>query len=342
MQKILQNKKLFITLLAGVLLLTAAVGAGTWAWFTGSATAEGNGQFVLAKVGIEADGAEFNAYDFYPGATYEFTRYYQDLFENYVTDDPDVDPWTKSAEFDERMQALYFGWNGDPLRIPLTAQDVPEPNAAKENNRVYLIQNPFNKTIYDGGTGSTDVWNLTPGSILEAKYSFTTNGAENSSTIPVYFRISAAELYNAELDADIVYSATALAIITGTRSSDTEVVAPSDPEFPYEVQVSMMLIYGDDGYYYCPIPLSPIYGWNVEVINAAYIYGWANGNEIQGQRISFTKAEDIVVDVIQATNNAVYLVDGWKAVADYLVPYVDADLYDVYLSDFYNSYPEIQ
>ena len=49
MAKLLKNKRLFITLLAGVLLLTAAIGAGTWAWFTANSDVDGT-TFTMATV----------------------------------------------------------------------------------------------------------------------------------------------------------------------------------------------------------------------------------------------------------------------------------------------------
>ena len=322
MRKLRTNKKMLVSLLAGVVVTLAVLTAATYAWFTASDTAVGDGQFWTATVAVEAENAEFNGYDFYPGADFLHTRDFQSILESFATD-----PWQEAAMFGIRIRSLYDGWLGDPLRVALTALDVPTtilPNA------VYLIQNPFNRTIQNSGTASefTEVYNVTPGSLLEAKYAF-----ESNSAIPVYFRIDAADLKGVGFDIDdLRYVSTSLVSIIGTQADDDEIV-----------ELFGELIREGD-YYYCPIPLSPEYGWRAEVCYVTYIYGAANSDAgLQGEMIKFGDGSGISVELIQATNNAVYFADGWLDVADQLIAYVDADLYAQYIANWTaGGYPELQ
>ena len=321
----LKNKKLLAPVIAGVLATMMIIGIGTYAWFTASTTSNIDGQYWAAKVGIEEKASEYNAYDFYPGAAFEYTRQFQGLIENWANA---PDPWTKAAEFDLRFRSLYDGFVGNPLKTVLTAMDVPP--ATPKVNEVILIQNPFNKTIHNNVF--TNVYNITPGSILEAKYSFNTLGL---ATIPVYFRISETALVDANtgLATDFEHGTTYLASLIGTKADASKVV-----------ELFGSLIEGADGYYYCPVPLSPEYGWEIEVINLAYIFGAANSDPaLHGQFVKFAGVGGpVTAELIQATNNAVYMADGWKAVAADLVPYVEADLYNVYIANWTGNYPEHQ
>jgi len=319
----LKNKKLLAPIIAGVLATMMIIGIGTYAWFTAKTETDVEGTFYAARVGIDVEGAEFNAYDFYPGAAWEYTRMFQSILEGYAND-----PWSLQAEFRGRMISLYDGFVGDPLRTVITAMDVP---VAPKPNEVMLIQNPFNKAIQNGDT--TFVWNITPGSILEAKFAFNVSG---KSYIPVYFRISDAALVDAAtgLDTDFKHAVTYIASIVGTKNDPAEVV-----------ELYGALIRGTDGFFYCPVPLSPEFGWTIEIINVAYIFGAANNDpDLQGQAVKFAGVGGpVVADLIQATNNAVYMADGWKDVAAQLIPYVDAKLYQEY-KDIWTAigFPEIK
>ena len=326
----LKNKKLLAPVIAGVLATMMIIGIGTFAWFTAKTTVDIDGEFYSATVAIDDTAAEFNAYDFYPGTLSPGTRAFQNILESMATDNT-----RRTFEFPGRLTSLYSGWVGDPLRNIITALDVPLA-AAPAAHEVILIQNPFNKQIDNSNGGYQTVYNITPGTILEAKYSFTIdNGA---SSVPVYFRISKTELIDIATGAgtSFDYEANYMASITGTNN-------PANPV----VSMFGTLLDSGDGFYVCPVPLYHGYGWEVEVVNTAYIFGETNNDDgtagLQGQTVKFSGiGPDVTVELIQATNNAAFYADGWKNVAASLVAYVDAALYQSILTDWTGTgYPII-
>jgi hypothetical protein len=91
---------------------------------------------------------------------------------------------------------------------------------------------------------------------------------------------------------------------------------------------------------YCNVPLSPYYSWNVATKHDIYLYGEQNGEELENCKLSFSNdSSGIDIEVIQATNNAVYFADGWKTKAgnplkndpQFFVNYYDyAGMYNAY------------
>lgn len=156
-----------------------------------------------------------------------------------------------------------------------------DEHEAAVDGKVNYIVYPDEKTSDD----YTD--KVTPGSFIYRHFDFV-----NDSNVPVYFRVA-----------------------TPTISANGHVV-------PYAAFMTIgsnpkyeMLVDGGDGYLYFPQPIED--GATVSLMFHAYLSGALNGNELQEKTISFgaTGAE-----LIQATNNAVYLEGTWSDKVDY-IPY---------------------
>ena len=64
MKNLRKNKKLMATLIAGILLMTAAIGIGTWAWYSGSSTAVIDTGLNTASIQVAADTSDVDGYWF--------------------------------------------------------------------------------------------------------------------------------------------------------------------------------------------------------------------------------------------------------------------------------------
>jgi hypothetical protein len=202
-----------------------------------------------------------------------------------------------------------------------------------------LIENAVD---YD--TTDKSINNVTPGSIIVGDYSFDVL----ESTIPVYFRVQAADLVTEDAvtgdPVDIEYEQMVRVILTGHLLDPDAFIAASQPFIepvpfrtpPFEATLQL----GPGNFYYCDLPLSPFYAWEVQVNHDIYLYGAYNGNDIQNSKIYFTNLDgddELIVDIIQATNNAVYLADDWTGVAGEPYP-LGPDFFVEYISDAYGMY----
>jgi len=140
----------------------------------------------------------------------------------------------------------------------------------------------------------------TPGSLVLGACRF-----ENKSNVPVYFRVeSATAVTSGGQTLEIVQMGTA----TITDAAGTPTTVPLVPD-------------NAGKYWYCKTPLSG--GDTIEVGVFAYIFGAQNPDEGFDGNSSDNKLENVKFifggdgkgELIQAANNAVYIVDGWKDIA---------------------------
>jgi hypothetical protein len=137
---------------------------------------------------------------------------------------------------------------------------------------------------------------VTPGTLLETKVPF---NVTTTSDAPVYFRVKAADikLVNAALN-------TALATYDNYSVSMT---------VPAGGTAAVFKKVGD--YYYCNLPIWGTESKNhnpIDLVIYQYIIGSRNGNG--AQNVLFDYGSSIEAEIIQATNNAVYLMgpgSGW-------------------------------
>ena len=297
MKKLLKNKRLLVTFLAGILLMSATLTSGTWAWFTDRATAEGlNADFEMAKINVNLDNdtLEATVFDFYPGDlnTVTLQEALETEFNAYWEAPDDEEP----EERDIRQANGYTAfWNvmhtsfGGNVETPLN-----------------LIENPWIERGFE-----TRHYNLTPSSIIEVKYSFKINATD--TTIPVYFRVPAFNLELEQGDFDLAFIQSAQATIgTQTIPLGRAVTVSNDTDIDGDI------------WYYSPEPIFVTQSASPIIVNISvfvYISGKHNDDELQKATFNFegtVNDEDekmVVVELIQATNNAVYLVDGWRAAA---------------------------
>jgi hypothetical protein len=207
-----------------------------------------------------------------------------------------------------------------------------------------LIKHALNDKLLPGTFN-----NLTPGDLIVGDYSFKVgtgdpndpfgwNTASPLSSIPVYFRIQVADLAAKHVvtgaTVPIEYGELVRVVLTGTLkpgvSADDYWVAYALPHagiisssvlIPFEFEATLRLNPAD-GYYYCDVPLSPYFAWEAKVQYDIYLYGDANGNDLQQSEIIFGYKDalgafhkSLAVDIIQATNNAVYFAPGWADIA---------------------------
>ncbi|MCL1974906.1 MAG: hypothetical protein FWG61_01930 [Firmicutes bacterium] len=351
MKKLLRNKRMFLTLVAGVLVFVAVLSAGTFAWFTGKDAVKLEGTVTTAAVAVNAQDMEIVSYDFYPGVAMSIANQ-ANLEAIYGTAD-------HQALYENYMINLYGG--ADPAYLHETDPTMPYPicgwnlNAAKgtfwedfltgvyDYDEVPVTPPPFllrlikNALSYD--TASKDITGVTPGSLIVGDYSFDVL----DSNIPVYFRVQAADLVTVDANDQpvaVAYEQMVRTVITGTLIDENAFIAASKPFVepvpkktpPFEATLKL----GADGYYYCSLPLSPYYAWNVQVKHDIYLYGGANGNDVQNTKLYFantTGDDELEVEVIQASNNAVYFADEWKDVAG-----LPGEFFVEYISDAYGMY----
>ena len=358
------NKKVLLSVVTGALITVAIIGAGTFAWFTGSATARLDGEFTTAFIHVVADDLTLNVYDFYPGDSpwHQTVSRQQTLEGNFNL-------WWAGRNNDSIN--LYSGlpynvfryrnfWTAMPPHFGGTNNQFPEVNVftanqlpvnfennAHGNNRVNVIRNPWDTRLVNGDivvVRGNERSNVTPSSILEASFSFNINTPTVpgglQTTIPVYFRVPAIVF-----EQDIVGTGPELAYIQNTVAT---ISGPSD----LSLRIPMVR-YG--AWYYSPLPLSPTYGWEVEVSFYVYIAGSENSNpDLQNATFKFSnpQQDNIVVEIIQATNNAVFMADGWSGAAMlesidsivspqppgqsgvFFMPYVDTEMYQRLLTQW--------
>jgi len=333
MKKLLRNKRMFLTLVAGLLVFVAVLGAGTFAWFTGHDTITVQGDIVTATVGVKAEDLTFSVLDFYPATT-------------------------KSLNFQKDFEATFGGpkadfeyamWEFKGWKLAVSAFGPPYAYEEFDNDNVPVPPRPtlevsMVKNSFSPGSLLPQVINVTPGCLINAEYSFNVK----DSTIPVYFRVQAASLQDLIDGKQLEYGELLTLNIAGIPTDTTApftIVAELEgnpiPVAPYTAHLKLV-----DGWYYCDLPLSPVYAWQVDVKHEIYVYGEANGNDLQNTTITFANTDgdaELEVEVIQATNNAVYLADEWKDAAGtwgaagpddpFFIEYVDTNafgLYDVY------------
>jgi predicted ribosomally synthesized peptide with SipW-like signal peptide len=261
MKKLMKNKRLFVTVLAAVLMLTAVVGAGTFAWFTSTATVSGDGIIQTAVIKVEAETVSLIAYDF---------------------------PATNAGNFAQGMLENNPTYPQSPDDTVLIGRF-----AAAFLNKGIFIPN----FLSPAGVQPIKV---TPGTLLETKIPFIVNAGSNA---PVYFRVKAADLklVNATLgltlDTYDNYSVSMAVPLGGTPATFKKV--------------------GD--YYYCDLPIwgSESVNYNpIDLVVYNYIIGSRNGNN--AQNVVFSYGNTIEAEIIQATNNAVYMMpagSGWREAA---------------------------
>lgn len=324
MKKLLRNKKMLLPLIAGLLVFVAVLGAGTFAWFTGNDKVAVDGGFHTAIVGVEATELDFVVLDFVNGSP--GTIFLQQYFENSF-----ADPTQFGLGLDYLKSQYEFPfW---PLVHKYQKDGIPSFQYGPFT--IGFVENSF------GVDGKKVIQNVTPGSMLKLGYSF---DVEDKATIPVYFRMQSAEL-SCDSD-DLAYIQDVFVTIKGTREFGVKDANGIVWDEGRTITIPRAKMKEVDGWWYCSLPLSPEYAWVVETTYIVYLYGEENRNDIQDLDITFantTNDEEIEIEVIQATNNAVYFADGWADAAgvvsgivapeNFFVNYFDDDyaMYQVYI-----------
>ena len=370
MRTIMQNKRMMLSLLACVLLTAAVIGAGTWAWFTGSATIEDE-TFTMSTLKLDAvAGDGYRILDFVTGNAANidqqklleededgleletWLRYFNpdrilspDQFNDYLND-AGID----SVEVERLLQEHYRTWGEfvDALEAILAettetrdatatllaalddfalwqfnygsgvtfadrlawglaqlARGEAETQLENLNNAIDDLNdgnytgdlavlralaydanvawaeardalNELYKTMY-GSIVLRETDKVSPGSLILGTYVFEVN---EDSNISAYFRIKEAVINNADSVAG-----------AAVQYADNF----------YALTLS-------NGYYYCPVPVNA--GDEIIVNIGAYVHGENNKNIVQGVTFEFGESG---VELIQANNNAVWLVEGWNA-----------------------------
>ena len=357
------NKKMLLSIVTGALITVAIIGAGTFAWFTGSATAQLDGEFTTAFIHVVAENLTLNVYDFYPGdaplhQTVERQRSLEGNFDLWWAGRNDTTlnlfsglPYNvfRHRTFWSYMPPHFGGTNAQFPEVNIFNVDQLPVNfagGAHGVNRVNVIRNPWDSRLVGGNIvvdSANERTNVTPSSIIEATFGFNINTPYAPhgglvTTIPVYFRVPAI-LFESNITApgvELAYIQTAVATISGGLNAD---------QTDFRIRMPMAQV-GE--WFYSPVPLSALLGWQVDISYFVYISGAQNSNPaLQNATFQFTnpRTDDIVVEIIQATNNAVFMVDGWREAAMletidsivspgppgqsgvFFIPYVDAELY---------------
>jgi len=296
MAKLMKNKKLFVTLLAGILLLTAVIGTGTYAWFTDSATIGGNADFKTAIVALDDADGDYDVYTFdanignidiqkgleklvdgsdSPWALMQ-TYINYNLWNDYATDNYPVGGW-----WDLVGPAAWGVVNGlcpEYTYMELFAAAQPGQLAKWQAEgtayNVGVVDAIF-YAIKNANLTKGDVKKVVPGSLIYGDFTL-----ENKSNVDTYFRVERPVQNN-----------------NGISMWGID-VRGNDPLVDYE----MIEI---DGYWYSPIRLAP--GAEINITIGVYVYGEANGNDVQDTEFDLGALE---VELIQADNNAAVLA-GW-------------------------------
>lgn len=200
MKKVMQNKRLLVTLLAGVLLITAAIGAGTWAWFTSSTTVE-DGSFFTATVALGDTDGDWGVWNFIPTAPAIAA---QGILEDVVKIAGDY--WNNIGNL---MWEKHWGsplpgeeWKFNRISDPVggdhylycwdnylwpngysNSADVRNVMFAIIDDASLLIPADFADVEDDGDIVNRQL--VTPGSLIFGEFTI-----ENESNIPVVFRIA--------------------------------------------------------------------------------------------------------------------------------------------------------
>lgn len=374
------SKKMTLSIIVGVMVTLAVIGAGTYAWFTSSATIDA-AEFTTARVKLLPDEEnEYRIYNFLTGhaQNIEYQKALEDddgtvlaawlanvnpdnqlLSEEYYAKMKNVEEYAEDIEeaqkaFDE-AEAAWEAALGRLQGITDAIDNLPEPvePVAPDRNNfpggfLGTIQYvaAYAQYIGDLATYGQDLVNyyieigqlyaqlpaavrealdaegvlpdlqealddllekqrelietiaayavfieaeadrVTPGSLIYGTYSLM-----NDSNVPTYFRISEEET-----------NLNGIAIIKAVAFNGTNVYT---------------LVY-DDGYYYSPYALAP--DTEIKLVIGAYVMGEANENDVQEIKFSFGGTE---IELIQASNNAVYLHDDWNPATVTFVDYTD-------------------
>jgi len=321
MKKLLRNKRMFLTLIAGLFVFVAVLGAGTFAWFTGKDTVKLDGSITAATVGVETKDLFYGVFDIHNNSLFGFQV--QSVLEANYALAADV----RNAEFIEMLKfsewmktthlLLTFLKDGvDTVTDPLTEEVY---SVREKMFAMGLIFNAFTKK--DGVTPVTDA---TPGSLIVTQISFS---VKEKSSIPVYFRTQlvvkeAIDRFGEPIELKLEEALWAKLI--GVPIDGKDVADPVADNIGLLKDLGIIevnaVLKEVDGWYYCNLPLSPLYAWEVDLTDIAYLYGEANGNEAQGAVITFVNNEgddEVAVEVIQGTNNAVNMADGWADAAEF-------------------------
>ena len=389
MKKLLRNKRMFLTLIAGMLVFIAVLGAGTFAWFTGQDYVTVQTEIKTATVAVDADEAlTVQVLSWHPSTmmglnyhtliedTYDTPTQHDEfvklMFDLYCFGDPAFIHSTSALNpypvcgWDLEAYSNYVRASGSPLYDPAYPGLVYVADRIDEVPAPYImppwINDPYpvvfikNALTTNSQLANNEIANVTPGDLIVASYGFNVKEDGNGdplSSIPVYFRLQAPKLTVVDdqgnpvtvtdpvtgnnVAVELETESMMRVMITGTLIDPDAFIAASEPYLhPVIVPPTLppieatLVLVGD--YYYCDLPLSPIYAWKVEAKFDTYIYG-INGNEFQDKIIKFINPDPaapdpdrLYVDVIQATNNAVYFADEWKDAAALDNPKYNPDL----------------
>jgi hypothetical protein len=300
--KVLKNKKTMLSLFLGVLMTVSVVGAGTFAWFTGSATVSTTSQISTSRVAVGGT-LQLDGYSFFPIEN-EFNVNYFAMARMEEISVMNADQISKNAEFAGYL--IGAGVWADLMKYDRFDEIINSDgtlNKTLDATALHLIK----MVPWNGITN--EVWGITPGSILTATASFSVRHSPGgNSDIPVYFRVKAADFEFSGDASNVTYLQAATAVVRGTALN------PINNEIAYGTTVAIDAKLEKSGdYYYLNVPLSPHYGWAIDIVDILYLDG-NNTQEDIPSTLTLSYA-DVEAEVIQATNNAIFFADGWRELA---------------------------
>ncbi len=206
---------------------------------------------------------------------------------------------------DANIKIVDFGPNAMPFQYPL---ETALAKTFQENVTDDLKQ-------YNLNTVFLEVWQdsfyKAKGSLMYNRYDLITPGClvfksctfVNDSNVPVYFRISkpTMEIINYP---DLKLNFASLAWLMDSEKREYV--------WEFDAEKDVLLLDGGPGddYFYLSTPIDPGKEFTVMFVNS--IFGYANNNSVQSKLVNFSIAD---AELIQATNNSVYLEDSWRRVS---------------------------
>lgn len=374
------SKKMVLSVITGAMVTVAVIGAGTYAWFTSSATIAAS-DFMTAKVALGSADGGYKVYNFLTGHAQNIE--YQSALE----DDQDgtvLAAWLANVNPDNQLMSdeYYAKMQGIEEYTAAIEQAQAEFEAAEAAWKVVLAKltgisdeidslvkptkpTAPNRKDYPGGKEGDKQYQQAYSKYTKALAKYEQELRDyNNKLNKLYQQLSAAE--KAALEADgtqqalkdaydtLVAAQQALfakiaeyavfveadlnlvtpgALIYGTYTVTNESNVPTYFRLAEQADdlngIGLVkavafngsdvyaLVY-DNGYYYSPYALAA--ETEITLVIGAYILGAANENDVQGTAFSFGGTG---VDLIQASNNAVYLDDSWNPATVTFIDYTN-------------------
>lgn len=291
------SQKHFLPLILGFLILSISL-PGVYSLFT-SSEALSPGTLNTAEVSIKCIDSQSSVLNFW--SAHPFNLEAQNELKSWVENCSWYDFKDGSAAFKFWWEKYHEAWimTGDYI---LDSEEI-SPNA--KDSKIYYSRSPKAST-YNG----KKMLKAPPGSVIIYTYQFV-----SGSSVPMYFRIAKPELLALTSD------------LKRDSSADLPMICMARYNLGEHANTYTFLEEGADGFLYYPFPLEP---YNnslrrenqvIEIAFAVYLTDEVCENDLREAIVSFNgDLESFDAEVIQATNNAVYLTDWLKSGVDF-VPY---------------------